>query len=86
METKPTEATKTAEYFYSQASEFRKLMGEKTFWELSPEGRDLMFGGLTLCYLRFEHKSKEEHERVIALFSAICEEYSRRTAYMLTRG
>lgn len=73
----------TLDYFYQECSRFRKLMGEKSFWDKPLEIRELAPRALGIVYVNLEPKSTEENEQGIVLFEITMDEYNRRERFML---
>ena len=78
----------TTEYFYQEVCNFRTLMGQKTFWSLPPEKRQLAIDGLSYVYLNISHDdttplTREENEKVADVLHSTLHEFSRRESFAL---
>lgn len=73
----------TIAYFNEEVCRFRQLFGERSFWQKTPEQRQLAVDGLGYVYLNLAHEdgsalTAEETERVAITFDSTMQEYSRR--------
>jgi hypothetical protein len=73
------------EVFSSDVSEFRRKLGERSFWEQDEERRDRWFNGLSRGYMMMECESQQQ-ALAILMMDSILSEYSRRTAFVLCHG
>jgi hypothetical protein len=80
-----TEVTFTEAEFNQQVVEFRKLMGEKSFWALPEEKRDLAVKALGHAYF-FIREPQPKIERCADILSQTLEEYNRRHLLLLEIG
>lgn len=69
--------------FVSDANEFRKKLGEKTFWALTDEKQDEWFRGLGWSYCMLHADSEEQNRKATEIFQGIVEEFARRRAYIM---
>jgi predicted nucleic acid-binding OB-fold protein len=68
--------------FIADANEFRKKLGEKTFWALSEEKQDEWFKGLGWSFAMLKAETEEQNRLAGVIFQGIIEEFARRRAYM----
>lgn len=73
----------TIEYFNNEVCEFRKLLGNKKFWDAEEEYRDRAIKALSFVYFNVKTKNDEERQLLVFHFKLIMEEYTRR-ATMVT--
>ena len=76
----------TAKYYRKQMLEFRKMMGDRTFWELSNDGIntkiELAFKGLFHIYLQIDNLTDDDK----MLTEAIVAEYGHRKMLVEIHG
>lgn len=78
----------TEKEFFAQIVEFRKLMGDKRFWEKDIYTRQLAIDGLGHAWLNTrgdngELPTKEQNDRWAEMHFATIEEYTRRERMVL---
>jgi len=79
----------TEKYFYEEITRFRKMLGDKLWWEKSIEQRNACIRGLSLIYISAVNDdgsplSKEQVEKLADHLTATLNEYNRR-AFMLRK-
>lgn len=74
----------TLEYFNSEVCAFRKLFGQKDFWEKPEEHRELAVKALAFVYFNVKVKDADEDERLKSIFKNTMDEYTRRGTMILT--
>ena len=70
-------------YFYSEILAFRKLMGDKSFWERTPDQRQKAIDGIAYGYLNLTQPdgsplSQEDIEQAADVLDSTLTEYTRR--------
>lgn len=75
------------QYFCEEAGRFRELMGQVPFWRKPQDERDGWFAGLFYCLIKVSNEfTREEDARASQMFTAIADDYARRTAFVLFNG
>lgn len=65
-------------------SDFRKKLGERTFWDLPVEERDKWFSALSQVYLMMEPLGELEAKMAVQMFTSVSDEYARRSTLVLS--
>lgn len=81
----------TLKYFFSEICNFRKLMGDLTFWEKTKEQRQKAIDGLTYVYLNLTQDdgkalSSSDIEMAANILDSTLTEYTQREGMILFRS
>lgn len=81
-------SVQTIPYFNEEVCRFRKLMGEKSFWEQPPEKRNLAIQGLGYVFLTTSKEDgtaldPKEVETITQTFMSTMDEYHMRETMIL---
>lgn len=71
--------------FILDCQEFRKKLGERSFWELPVEKRDDWFAGLGCSFVMLDTDAVS-NEKAATIFNGIATEYAMRNAHVLVQG
>jgi len=79
--------TYSAEFFKKELSDFRALLGQKSFWSLPDNQRQGALKGLGIVYLRLHPAILgKEAEKLADWYYSAVDEYTRREILLISSG
>lgn len=79
--------TYSAEFLKQELTDFRALLGQKSFWALSDNQRQGALNGLGIVYLRLHPTIVgEELEKLANAYYSAVDEYTRREVILISSG